>query len=210
MIRGQDNYITTWLEGVGGIDGPLRNVYPENESDPQFLMSCSVGDEVIYLNDEYQDGVTPERLNAPKQRLDFTHIIKTKPKAPMKRSAEQPLYGEYNNQQLGINLDPLDEAYMIRITDESGKAIYEKTVNAGNIVALSIDISDYPKDRYTVTIENSFESFTGQFDAKTTGIIEVINKKLEEKDVIYNLQGQRFFLLQKGLNIVNGRKVLVR
>ena len=95
-------------------------------------MSCSVGDEVIYLNDEYQDGVTPERLNAPKQRLDFTHIIKTKPKAPMKRSAEQPLYGEYNNQQLGINLDPLDEAYMIRITDESGKAIYEKTINAGN------------------------------------------------------------------------------
>jgi hypothetical protein len=210
MIRGQDNYITTWLEGVGGIDGPLRNVYPENESDPQFLMSCSVGDEVIYLNDEYQDGATPERLNAPKQRLDFTHIIKTKPKAPMKRSAEQPLYGEYNNQQLGINLDPLDEAYMIRITDESGKAIYEKTINAGNIVALSIDISDYPKDRYTVTIENSFESFTGQFDAKTTGIIEVINKKLEEKDVIYNLQGQRFFLLQKGLNIVNGRKVLVK
>ena len=210
MIRGQDNYITTWLEGVGGIDGPLRNVYPENESDPQFLMSCSVGDEVIYLNDEYKDGATPERLNAPKQRLDFTHIIKTKPKAPMKRSAEQPLYGEYNNQQLGINLDLLDEPYMIRITDESGKAIYEKTVNAGNIVALSIDISDYPKDRYTVTIENSFESFTGQFDAKTTGIIEVINKKLEEKDVIYNLQGQRFFLLQKGLNIVNGRKVLVK
>lgn len=214
MIRGQDNYITTWLEGVGGIDGPLRNVYPENESDPQFLMSCSVGDEVIYLNDEYQDGATPERLNAPKQRLDFTHIKKTKPTAPRKRSAEQPLYGEYNDQLLSINLDPLDEAYLVRVIGESGKAVYEKAINAGNIVALSIDISAYPQGRYTVTIENSLESFTGQIHAQTTGIIDAArlnnNEQIIKNKLIYSLQGQRLSHLQKGLNIVNGRKVLVR
>ena len=211
MLCGQDIYITTWLEGVGGIDGPLRNAYPEiADPMPEFLMSCTVGDEIIYLNDEYEDGATPEISNAPKQRIDFTHIIKTKPKAPKKRSAEQQLYGKYNDQQLGINLDPLDEAYMVRSTDESGKAVYEKSINAGNIVALSIDISAYPKDCYTVTIENSSESFTGKFNAQTTGIIEVTSKKFEEKDVIYNLQGQRIFSLQKGLNIVNGRKVYVK
>lgn len=203
---------TTWLEGVGGLIGfgPSIDRYSGQLNPAWALMSCTVGDEVIYLNDEYQDGATPETSNAPKQRLDFTHIIKTKPQAPMMRTAEQPLYGEYNDQQLGINLDPLAEAYLVRITDESGKTVYEKAINAGNIVALNIDISAYPKGRYTVTIENSSESFTGQFYAQTTGIVEATSKKPEVKDGIYNLQGQRISTLQKGLNIVNGRKVLVK
>ena len=201
---------TTWLEGVGGLYSPIINIYPGKVYPAVFLMACTVGDEVIYLNDEYQDGATPEKSNAPKQRLDFTHIIKTKPQAPMMRTAEQPLYGEYNDQQLGINLDPLAEAYLVRITDESGKAVYEKAINAGNIVGLSIDISAYPKGCYTVTIENSRESFTGRFYAQTTGIVEATSKKPEVKDGIYNLQGQRLTTLQKGLNIVNGRKVLVK
>ena len=201
---------TTWLEGVGGLYSPIINIYPGKVYPAVFLMACTVGDEVIYLNDEYQDGATPEKSNAPKQRLDFTHIIKTKPQAPMMRTAEQPLYGEYNDQQLGINLDPLAEAYLVRITNESGKTVYEKAINAGNIVGLSIDISAYPKGRYTVTIENSRESFTGQFYAQTTGIVEATSKKPEVKDGIYNLQGQRISTLQKGLNIVNGRKVLVK
>lgn len=201
---------TTWLEGVGGLYSPIINIYPGKVYPAVFLMSCTVGDEVIYLNDEYEDGVTPDLSNAPRQRLDFTHIIKTKPRAPMMRTAEQPLYGEYNDQQLGINLVPLDEAYLVRITNESGKTVYEKAINAGNIVGLSIDISAYPKGRYTVTIENSRESFTGQFYAQTTGIVEATSKKPEVKDGIYNLQGQRLTTLQKGLNIVNGRKVLVK
>ncbi len=210
--EGQHFHSTFWLEGVGDINGPTRIPIDPILDDPvpEFLMACTVGDEVIYLNDEYQDGATPETSNAPKQRLDFTHIIKTKPQAPMMRTAEQPLYGEYNDQQLGINLDPLDEAYLVRINNESGKTVYEKAVNAGNIVGLSIDISAYPKGRYTVTIENSSESFTGQFYAQTTGIVEATSKKPEVKDGIYNLQGQRISTLQKGLNIVNGRKVLVK
>ena len=215
MMRGDEGqhfHSTFWLEGVGDINGPTRIPIDPILDDPvpEFLMACTVGDEVIYLNDEYQDGATPEKSNAPKQRLDFTHIIKTKPQAPMMRTAEQPLYGEYNDQQLGINLDPLAEAYLVRITNESDKTVYEKAINAGNIVGLSIDISAYPKGRYTVTIENSRESFTGQFYAQTTGIVEATSKKPEVRDGIYNLQGQRISTLQKGLNIVNGRKVLVK
>jgi hypothetical protein len=201
---------TTWLEGVGGLFGPSIDIYPGQLNPAWALMSCTVGDEVIYLNDEYQDGATPEKSNAPKQRLDFTHIIKTKPQAPMMRTAEQPLYGEYNDQQLGINLDPLAEAYLIRISNEAGKVVYEKAINAGNIVGLNIDISAYPKGHYTVTIENSRESFTGEFDTIITGIVEVKSKNFEVRDGIYNLQGQRISSLQKGLNIVNGRKVYVK
>ena len=201
---------TTWLEGVGGLYSPIINIYPGKVYPAVFLMSCTVGDEVIYLNDEYQDGTASVASNAPKQRLDFTHIIKSKPQAPMMRTAEQPLYGEYNDQQLGINLDPLAEAYLVRINNESGKAVYEKAINAGNIVALNIDISAYPKGCYTVTVENSREAFTGEFETDATGIVENVKIEKIKNASIYNLQGQRLTTLQKGLNIVNGRKVLVK
>ena len=174
---------TTWLEGVGGIEGPTRNVYAEaTDHSPEFLMSCTVGDEVIYLNDEYEDGATPE--GARKKRFDFTHTIKTKPKSRTRMGEEQSLYGEYNDQQLGINLDPLDDAYLVSITDESGKAVYEKNVYAGGIIALNIDISAYAKEHYTVTIENSRESFTGEFKTETTGIDVDGDGILTAKDII--------------------------
>ena len=207
-------YCTTWLEGVGGIDGPTINIYYGKEGRGLFLMSCTVGDEVIYFNGEYEDGATPEEVvGARKDRIDFTHTIKIKPKSRTARVAEQSLYGEYNSQQLGLNLNALDEAYQVSITDEAGKVVYEKAVNAGSIVGLNIDISAYIKGRYTVTVENSNELFTGQFETQTTGIsdAESLNDNGEMKnDIIYNLQGQRVNSLQKGLNIVNGRKVYVK
>ncbi len=210
---------TTWLEGVGGIDGPTRNAYPEAADHvPEFLMSCVVGDEVIYLNGEYEDGATPE--GARKGRFDFTHTIKTKPKAPSKRvkgdasfkdtSEMQSLYGEYSDQLLGINLDPLDDVYQVCITNESGQVVYEKTVNPGTIVGLDIDISSYAQGRYTVIVENSQESFTGEFETQTTGIEENVKTRRLENVSIYNLQGQRISSLQKGLNIVNGHKIYVK
>ncbi len=201
-----------WLKGVGVVYGPpTTNIFNVELDDPAwFLMSCTVGDEVIYLNDEYEDGIIPEGVNAPKRRFDFTHTTKSQPKSPMRREAEQSLYGEYNNLLLDINLDPLSEAYLVRITDETGKVVYEKAINAGSIVALNIDISAYAAGRYTVTVENSQESFTGEFETQTTGIEEVRSKRLEVRDHIYNLQGQRLSSLQRGLNIVNGQKVYVK
>ena len=131
-------------------------------------MSCTVGDEVIYLNDEYEDGATP--AEARKKRFDFTHTIKIRPKVKAQRTSDEQLslYGEYNNLQLGIHLEPLDEAYQVSIADESGQVVYEKAVNAGNIVGLSIDISAYTKGHYTVTVENNSEAFTGEFETQTT------------------------------------------
>lgn len=210
MWRGNEDpyYCTTWLEGVGGIDGPTVNIYYGKEGHGLFLMACTVGDEVIYLNEKYEDGATPG--GARKDRFDFTHTIKTKPKAPRRSEDAQSLYGEYNNLQLGINLNPLDDTYQVSITNESGKVVYEKAINAGNIVGLNIDISAYAKGHYTVTVENSQESFTGEFETQTTGIEEnVVIRKLKNVS-IYNLQGLRINYLQKGLNIVNGRKVYVK
>jgi len=213
MWRGDEDpyYCTTWLEGVGGIDGPTVHIYFGKENHGLFLMSCTVGDEVIYLNDEYEDGATPDDTEAKKHRFDFTHTVKTQPRMPTKRVEEaQSLYGEYSNLRLGINLDPLDAVYQVRITNESGKVVYEKAINAGSIVALDIDISTYAEGRYTVTVENSHETFSGEFEMQTTGIEEVRNKHELVRGYIYNLQGQRISSLRKGLNIVNGKKIYVK
>ena len=211
VMISQNTKNTTWLEGVGGIEGPTRNAFPETlDRVPEFLMSCAFGEEVIYLNEEYEDGATPEEMETKKHRFDFTHTIKTKPTTPIRRGAEaQSLYGEYNERQLGINLDPLVDTYQVSITDESDKVVYQKAINAGNIVALNIDISTYSKGRYVVVVENNHETFTGEFETQTSGVKVIINKK-EEKHAIYNLQGQRISSLQKGLNIVNGKKVFVK
>ena len=213
MWRGYEDsyYCTTWLEGVGGIDGPTVNIYYGKIGQAQFLMACGVDDEVIYYNDEYEDGATPAGIaGARKNRFDFTHTIKVKPKARTRNEEDLSLYGEYNERQLSIDLNPISDAYQVRITNETGKAVYEKIINAGSIVALNIDISTYPKGHYTVTVENRNESFIGEFNAQKTGIQEVRMKKEDSNSYIYNLQGQRISSLQKGLNIVNGRKVFVK
>ena len=206
----------SWFEGVGSESWPYINNSWGHVGHTGALLACTVGDEIVYYNSEIGDLYI---LGARKQRIDFTHTIKIKPKARTMREAEPSLYGEYSEQQLGINLNPLDDAYVVRITDDTGKAVYEKTVNAGSIVGLNIDISTYAKGRYTVTVENSNELFTGQFETQTTGIS--LTPALSRREgAIYNLQGQRINSLRKGLNIVssaegrlqgkNGRKVYVK
>ena len=202
-----DQSIGRWLEGIGSNSCPPISHPWDYVGVGGVLLACSVGDEVIYCNSEVE---YPYVMGSRKQRIDFTHTIKTRPRSRMMREeAAQSLYGEYNEQQLGINLDPLDKTYLVRITDESGNAVYEKAVNAGNIVGLNIDISNYAEGRYTVTVENNDESFTAQFDTQTTSIS--LTPALSHREgAIYNLQGQRISSLRKGLNIVNGRKVFVK
>ena len=168
--EGQSYHDTFWLEGVGCLRGPIRNPCDPIFGDPvpEFLMSCTVGEEVIYLNDAREDGATPEGVR--KKRFDFTHTIKIQPKSRIRKGEEQSLYGEYNDQQLGIHLDPLDDDYLVSITDETDKNVYQKAIYAGSIVALNIDISNFTKGHYTVTVENSSEYFTGEFNAQTAGI----------------------------------------
>ena len=210
------NQINHWLEGVGSYYPPL---------DPRFisfrspfmtggwfvLMSCSIGDEVIYFDDQYEDGTTTQG-EAKKRRFDFTHTVKIQPKTPSRREEEAALYGEYTDRLLDIDLNPLVEAYSVCITNQNGQTLYEKNINARNIVALNIDISKYPEGQYEITIDNSNETFNGVFDTSATGIEEIIHNSqfIMHNDAILNLQGQRIKTLQKGLNIVNGKKVWVK
>ena len=199
-----------WLEGVGSESWPWNNHPRWLNGNIGTLLTCSVGDEVIYYNSEVED---PFIMEARKGRFDFTHTTKIQPKTPMRREKSDEgsqLHGEYSEQQLGIYLDPLDDAYVVCITDETGRPVYGKAINAGNIVGLNIDISTYAEGRYTVTVENSYETFTGEFQVQTTGIEENVNIEKVKNESIYNLQGQRISSLQKGLNIVNGQKVYIK
>ena len=157
----ETSIVERWLEGVGSEYYPWLNLCAGWAGAGVGLLVCKAGDEIIYYNSEEND---PYSMGARKRRIDFTQTIKTQPQSRM-RSEEKSLYGEYNDQQLCINLDPLDDTYLVNITDESGKTVYEKDINAGSIVGLNIDISNYAKGRYTVTVENSSESFTGEFGA---------------------------------------------
>ena len=81
--EGQNHHNTFWLEGVGSIMGPFKNTDYNDKVGlgfEPFMMSCTVGDEVIYLNDEYEDGATPEGMTALKKRFDFTHTTKLQPR----------------------------------------------------------------------------------------------------------------------------------
>ena len=199
--------VERWLEGVGSQYYPWLNLCARWAGVGVGLLFCKAGDEIIYYNSEDED---PFSMGAKKHRFDFSHTIKTKPKARTREDDAVSLYGEYNNLLLGINLNPLDATYLVRITNESDQVVYEKTINAGSIVGLNIDISAFAKGRYTVTMENSSEVFTGEFETLTTGIQELKSSRIEELKSIYNLQGQRLNRLQKGLNIVGGRKVFVK
>jgi hypothetical protein len=212
------NVINHWLEGVGSDYPPLNPPFYSFKTPfmtggiGYVLMSCSIGDEVIYFNDEYKDTATPQS-EAKKRRFDFTHTVKIQPKTPQRRGEETALYGEYNDKSLDIRLDPLVEAYSVCITNQkTGETLYEKNINAGSIVALNIDISKYPEGQYKISIDNSNETFNGVFDTSTTGINEIMHNSqfIMHNDAIFNLQGQRIKTLQKGLNIVNGKKVLVK
>ena len=198
---------TRWFEGVGSDSWPYVNYPFMYIGSSGSLHACIVGDEVIYNSSMDAD---PYLIKSTRQRFDFTHTIKTRPKAPKRAEAEQSLYGNYNDMQLDINLDPLDTAYLVHSTNESGTVVYTKVINAGSIVALNIDISTYAKGLYTVTIENSQELYTGVFESQLSGIANHFTHDTIKDGSIFNLQGQRISSLRKGLNIVNGKKYVVK
>lgn len=202
----EDQLVNRWFEGIGSDSWPYVNHPFMYDGASSSIHACTVGDEVIYNTNAEGD---PYLIAAKRERFDFTHTIKTRPKAPKRDEAAQSLYGNYNDLQLDICLAPLNEAYQVQITNESGKVIYDKAINAGGIVALNIDISSLAKGRYTVTIENSQELYTGVFESQPSGIADHFMHETKDGS-IFNLQGQRLSSLRKGLNIVNGQKVFVK
>ena len=55
---------------------------------------------------------------------------------------------------------------------------------------------------------SNVKAFYFDFAGDATGIAEIENGKLKVESSIFNLAGQRVNKMQKGINIVNGKKVL--
>ena len=54
----------------------------------------------------------------------------------------------------------------------------------------------------------TIKAFTFEFKDEATGISTIENGQWTNDNVIYNLAGQRLNKMQKGINIINGKKVL--
>ena len=60
------------------------------------------------------------------------------------------------------------------------------------------------------SIPTGVKDFTLVFEDETTGITETRTATREEMEAIFNLAGQRMSRMHKGVNIVNGKKILVK
>ena len=60
------------------------------------------------------------------------------------------------------------------------------------------------------SIPTGVKDFTLVFEDETTGITETRTATREEIEAIFNLAGQRMSRMHKGVNIVNGKKILVK
>ena len=205
-----------WMLGVGHLG--FYNMPPMTTGSALRLMECRVGDEILYRDESLRDGVTPpDETEMQKNRLDFTHVVKSQPKAPRHRVAGQDvdaLTGEYSAKSLYVSLLPLTGAYTVTLTDSSDNAVYTKQVQTDNVLAIDTDLSGYDNGDYTLTVENALESFTA---ALTLGDANGIESPLPTlprggDDVLYDLQGRRLDgkSLPKGIYIRHGEKVLVR
>ena len=174
-------YNNYWMEGVGYkcIHNLSPTQVPDPDSPESCLMSCSVGDEVLYDDSSLSDGVHHEEDNSEvkKQWLDFTHTVKTKPKGPRKDGSPsagsetgvtegngtdeaQALTGEYSAKELFVSLQPLAGPYTVSISNAAGEVVYEKEVQTSNVVALNTDLTKYADGTYTLLVENADEAYT--------------------------------------------------
>ena len=192
-----------WREGIGGKEGPIHNL-----SDRDALMSCTVGDEVLYKNpyfeDLYPDIESGETTPTPtaKRRVDFTHVVKKKPKAPQRRVQENEdvaVSGKYTQRALTIDLNALQDTYAVTITDPSGKSVYAKDVKTNRVLALDIDISAYnTEEAYTITLENEDEIFEGNFRlSDLMNDLKYIELTKEERELVKNNNEFAFRLFDK-------------
>jgi hypothetical protein len=218
----------------------MVNAYPRGVAgNYEDLISCFVGDEVLYYNynENYIDNITPPSPSEVKKKwLDFTHVVKPRPKSPQRVSAsekdaseegastsdeaaeQEMLTGEYSARELFVSLKTLTGAYTVTLTDAAGKVVYRKEVQTSNVVALNTDLTQYPDGEYTLTVENAEEQYTALLslplvDDAVRDLQD--NQSVNRKSVngkFLDLSGRRLNSLptRKGIYIRDGRKVMVK
>ena len=88
------------------------------------------------------------------------------------------------------------------------------SINGTSMLVTVADFTSPAVLSYPITVSDGETSFTQRFGVavigNTTGISEVRGKMEEVRGEVYNLQGQRLTQPQKGLNIINGKMVIIK
>ena len=210
-----------WMEGVGSRT-PFDNIMFSGWAGNYYgLMSCTIGDEVLYYIPYLKDGVTPpDEAEVKKHWIDFTHIKKPRPKSPARKGTayetdEENLTGEYSVKQLFVNLKILSGAYTVTLKDAADNVVYRKEVQTSSTIALNTDLTKYPEGTYTLVVENSEEQYTATLtlpldDTAVRDLPSIVNCKLSNCKW-YDLSGRQLSTPPaKGIYIRDGKKVVVR
>lgn len=210
-MRREDSYTFDWMVGVGYVG--FYNMPLLTTGSALRLMECRLGDEVLYRDDSLHDGLTPSDAEVRRNKLDFTHVVKSQPKAPRRnaeRTESEALAGEYSVKSFYVNFLPLSGTYTVTLTDGQGTAVYSKQVQTDNVLALEADLSRYAAGDYTLTVENDREAYTAAFSHKEGSGISPLTSTPRGGDILYDLQGRRLNTVpEKGLYIINGRKIMI-
>ena len=88
------------------------------------------------------------------------------------------------------------------------------SINGTSMLVTVADFTSPAVLSYPITVDDGETTFTQRFGVAvvggTTGIYEGREKREEARGGVFNLYGQRLSQPQKGVNIQNGRKIMVR
>ena len=207
-----------WIEGIGSLRQPNDNLCSYN-TQYYNLMSCTIDSDTLYSDAKYIDAVSEywdEDSETKKQKIDFTHVIKTKPTSPQPVSTNiSLLWGEYSNAVLNIDFEGMNGRYKINVRkDGEQQDRFSANQETHNLQSLDVNLAGYPDGDYTVVVENEGESFTAHFALPLdgTGISPIHNSQFtihNGADAIYDLSGRRVVNPKRGVYIQGGRKVLI-
>ena len=86
-------------------------------------------------------------------------------------------------------------------------------INGTTMLVTVADFTSSTVLSYPITVSDGETTFTQRFGVaiigNTTGIYEVRSKMSDVRGEIYNLSGQRLSQPQKGINIINGKKIII-
>ena len=217
-IYEDDSLIAYWLNGIGYL-GFYNAGLVSRDGMQLYLMECTVGDEVLYCDEVLRDGLSSNNAEVRKNKLDFSHVIKSQPRTPRRRANEYSnnlITGEYTAQSLYVNFTTLCGAYTVALTSIKGDVVYIKQVQTDNVLALDIDLSGYDEGDYTLTVENDHETYTAAISLKGGSGVDSLTpspSSIERgtETAVYDLQGRKLNAVpQRGLYIQGGKKIVKR
>ena len=205
-----------WIEGIGSLRQPNDNLCSYN-TQYYNLMSCTIDSDTLYSDAKYIDAVSEywdEDGEVKKQKIDFTHVIKTKPTSPRVAANISLVEGEYDNAVLCIDFEGMTGQYTITVRkDDEPDNRFSASHETHNLQSLDVNLAGYPEGDYTVVVENDEESYTAHFALPLdgTGIESIQNSrfKIDNNAPVYDLSGRRVVNPKRGLYIQGGRKVLI-